>query len=53
MNINSILSSIGGFMAQLKIPTLMGQGIIAVVEFILTGGQFIVGLFTKAFGFIF
>ena len=51
--VNSILSVVGTIMTALKIPTLMGQGIIAVIEFLLTAGQFFIGLFTKAFGFIF
>jgi len=49
---NNILSSIGGFMAQLRLPTMLGQGILAAVEFLLTGGKFIIDLFTKAFGFL-
>jgi len=50
---NEILANIGGFMAQLRFPTLLGQGILAAVELFLTAGKFFLDLITKAFGFIF
>jgi len=50
---NEILANIGGFMAQLRFPTLLGQGILAAVEFLLTGGKFFWDLIVRAFAFIF
>ena len=51
MDINGILTTISGAMATLKIPTLLGQGILSIVEFLLVGGNFFVELFKNLFSF--
>ena len=50
---NDILANIGGFMAQLRIPTLLGQGILAVVELFLTVGQFMIDMIVRGYEAIF
>jgi len=49
MDINGILTTISNAMGTLKIPTLLGQGILSVVEFFLVGGNFFVELFKNLF----
>ena len=51
MDINSILTTISNAMGSLKIPTLLGQGILSVVEFLLVGGNFFVELIKNIFSF--
>ena len=50
MDINGILSTIGGFLGVFNVSTGAGQAFLKFVEFWLTGFQFIMDLFAKIKG---
>ena len=53
LDINAILALFGNMFSGWGIPTSAGQGLINIIQFFLTGINFVISLFSKLTGGLF